>query len=315
MNAGSTQANLLRKVSLMKHQSNKQTPTVEPFYHADTGTFSYVVFDPETNRCAIIDSVLDFDYAGGGISFHSADLIVKFIEDQNLLTDYLIETHVHADHLSAAPYLQTRLGGKLMISRQITTVQEVFGKVFNEGTQFKRDGKQFDILLDDGDEYQVGAISACALATPGHTPACMTHVIGDVAFVGDTLFMPDSGTARADFPGGDASELYRSIKRILTLPDETKLYVCHDYNSERDALRCVSRVIEQVSNNIHLSENVIEADFVKARMAKDRTLPAPRLIYPALQVNMRAGQLPEAESNGAVYIKVPVKIRASTELS
>ncbi len=294
----------------MTHQntltSTSESVDVKPFYHQGSGSFSYVVSDPVTRRCAIIDCVLDFDYASGRISYQSADQLARYIKINDLSLDYLIETHVHADHLSAAPYLQQQLGGQLMIGRGITHVQEVFGKVFNEGTEFKRDGGQFDVLLDDGDEYRIGSVKAYAMSTPGHTPACMTHVIGDVAFVGDTLFMPDSGTARADFPGGDAHQLYRSIQRIVALPHDTKLYVCHDYQSQPDNLRCYSRVADQLATNIHVHRNVDESEFVLVRSAKDRSLSAPKLIYPALQVNMRAGELPQAENNGTAYLKVPL---------
>ena len=282
-------------------------PEVTPFFDDATNTFSYVVADPATKRCAVIDAVLDYDPASGRTHRRSADAIVAFVRERGLEVEWLLETHVHADHLSAAPYLQERLGGKLAIGEEIRTVQEVFGKIFNAGTEFQRDGSQFDRLFKDGDSFAVGTIPARAIHTPGHTPACMTYVIGDAAFVGDTLFMPDAGTARADFPGGDARQLYRSIRKIFALPDETRLFLCHDYKAPgRDAYRCETTVGEEKRRNVHVREGVSEDEFVALRTARDKTLSLPRLIIPSVQVNMRGGRLPPPEDNGVSYLKVPV---------
>lgn len=280
---------------------------VETFFDNDSNTFSYVVVDEATKHCAVIDSVLDFDYHSGTWSQSSADAIIAYIQAQGLKLEWIIETHVHADHLSAAPYIQQQLGGKLAISENIAIVQEVFGKVFNEGSDFARDGSQFDHLFKDGETYRIGELEAKAIATPGHTPACMTHIIDGSAFVGDTLFMPDSGTARADFPGGDAKQLFASIQTLLNLPDDTALYMCHDYgNAEGREFEHVTSVAEQKAKNIHVREGVSEADFVSMREARDATLAMPRLILPSLQVNMKAGQLPEPQDNGIAYLKVPL---------
>lgn len=281
-------------------------PQVAGFFDQATNTVSYVVKDPATTACAIIDPVMDFDYAAGRISFQSADLLVSYIQLNNLKVEWLIETHAHADHLSAAPYLQGKLGGRIGIGVDITTVQETFGKVFNEGTEFQRDGSQFDRLFRDGDTYTIGQMPATVMATPGHTPACMTHVIGDAAFVGDTLFMPDGGTARADFPGGDARQLYRSIHKILSLPPEMRLFVCHDYAPGGREPRWQTTVGEERTTNIHVREGVSEDEFVRVREARDRTLPMPKLIIPSIQVNMRAGELPGPDASGKRFLKVPV---------
>jgi glyoxylase-like metal-dependent hydrolase (beta-lactamase superfamily II) len=281
-------------------------PEVTAFFDAPTNTISYVVKDPASNACAVVDSVMDIDYAAGRITYDSADAIITHIRDCGLKLDWLIETHVHADHLSAAPYIQGKLGGKIGIGEQITVVQEVFGKVFNEGTEFRRDGSQFDRLFKDSDSYSIGGLRAFALHTPGHTPACMTHVIGDAAFVGDTLFMPDGGSARADFPGGDARTLFRSMRRILELPPQTRLFMCHDYGPNGREIRWESTVAEERAHNIHVKDGMTEDAFVAMREARDKTLGMPRLILPSLQVNMRAGALPPAEPNGRVFLKLPV---------
>jgi glyoxylase-like metal-dependent hydrolase (beta-lactamase superfamily II) len=280
-------------------------PEVFPFFDKDTATFSYVVKDPASTACAVIDAVMDIDYPSGTISFRGADKIIDFIKRNGLTVEWLIETHVHADHLSAAPYIQQQTGGKLGIGEQITVVQNVFGKVFNAGTEFKRDGSQFDHLFKDGERYQVGTLPAVALHTPGHTPACMTHIIGDAAFVGDTLFMPDQGTARADFPGGNARTLYQSIQKVLSLPDTTRLFMCHDYPDQRE-VEYETTVAAEKAGNIHVKTGIDEATFVARREARDATLAMPRLILPSLQVNMRAGHLPPADDNGMVYLKLPV---------
>ncbi len=283
------------------------SPEVTPFFDSDSNTFSYIIKDPSSNACAIVDSVLDFDYAAGQVQFESADKIIAHIQEQNLSLKYLLETHVHADHLSAAPYIQSHLGGKIAISQHIVDIQETFGKTFNEGTEFERDGSQFDELLNDGDQYQIGALVGQAIYTPGHTPACMTYVIGDAAFVGDTLFMPDGGTARADFPGGDARTLYRSIKKVLSLPSKTRLFICHDYQPNGRELKHMTTVAEQIAANIHVKQGTTEEAFVSLREARDATLSMPKLILPALQVNMRAGYFPPAEDNEVTYLKVPVE--------
>jgi glyoxylase-like metal-dependent hydrolase (beta-lactamase superfamily II) len=281
-------------------------PEVSPFFDTLTNTVSYVVKDPGSNACAVIDSVMDIDYAAGRIAYKSADNIIAFITQHSLKLEWLIETHVHADHLSGAPYIQSKLGGKIGIGERIAVVQETFGKVFNEGTEFRRDGSQFDHLFKDGDSYQIGAMKAFAIHTPGHTPACMTHVIGDSAFVGDTLFMPDGGSARADFPGGDARTLFRSIRRILSLPRETRLFMCHDYGPNGREIRWETTVAEQRAHNIHARDGITEDEFVATREARDRTLDMPQLIIPSLQVNMKAGQLPAPDASGTRFLKVPL---------
>ncbi|MTH97000.1 MBL fold metallo-hydrolase [Roseibium sp. RKSG952] len=281
-------------------------PKVKAFFDPATNTISYVVEDPATNSCAVIDSVMDIDYAAGRISYESADKIIGYIRQNNLKLEWLIETHVHADHLSGAPYIQKHLGGKLGIGSQITLVQETFGKVFNEGTEFQRDGSQFDRLFEDGDTYQIGEMTAFAMYTPGHTPACMVHVMGNAAFVGDTLFMPDGGSARADFPGGDAGVLYDSIQRVLSLPDDMRLFMCHDYGPNGRDIQWETTVGTEKTHNIHVGSGKTKEEFVKFRTERDAQLAMPKLIIPSLQVNMRAGKLPPAEDNGKTFLKVPV---------
>ena len=282
-------------------------PEVTAFFDEPTFTASYVVADPSSKKCAIIDSVLDFDPASGRTSTKAADRIVRHVVDKGLEAEWILETHVHADHLSAAPYLQGRLGGRTGIGANISVVQDVFGKIFNAGTEFARDGSQFDSLFRDGDVFHVGSISARAMHTPGHTPACMTYIIGDAAFVGDTLFMPDYGTARADFPGGDARTLFRSIQKLFALPPQTRVFLCHDYKAPgRDDYRWETTVGEERRANIHVREGVGEEEFVSMREARDKTLAMPRLILPSVQVNMRAGALPPAEDNGVRYLKLPI---------
>ncbi|MAM71752.1 MAG: MBL fold metallo-hydrolase [Gammaproteobacteria bacterium] len=280
-------------------------PQVKAFFDEDTSTFSYVVRDPDSNVCAVVDSVMNIDYPSGTISFTGADAIIDYISEQKLQVSWLIETHVHADHLSAAPYIQEKLGGKLAIGSRIKVVQKLFGKIFNAGTEFQRDGSQFDRLLEDGDSYEIGGMTAYAMHTPGHTPACMTHVIGDAAFVGDTIFMPDGGTARADFPGGDAGTLYKSVQRLLSLPPETRLFMCHDYPEGRE-VEYQTTVAAEKADNKHVHDGISEEEFITMREARDKTLGMPRLILPSLQVNMRAGHLPPAEDNDMVYLKIPV---------
>ncbi|MEM7442430.1 MAG: MBL fold metallo-hydrolase [Pseudomonadota bacterium] len=281
-------------------------PDVTAFFDKASNTITYVVKDPGSNSCAVVDSVLDIDYAAGRLHYEHADEVIAHIKSNGLQLEWLIETHVHADHLSGAPYIQGNLGGKLGISTGITEVQETFGKVFNEGTEFQRDGSQFDQLFEDGDIYQIGGMTAFTMHTPGHTPACTTHVIGDAAFVGDTLFMPDGGTARADFPGGDARQLYRSIKAILALPEAMRLFICHDYGPNGRDIKWETTVREEREHNIHVSNGVTEDEFVEMREARDATLNMPRLIIPSIQVNMRAGNLPPADDSGSRYLKVPV---------
>lgn len=280
-------------------------PEVHGFFDPTTNTISYVVRDPASEACAVIDSVMDIDYAAGRITYDHADEIITFIQGKGWRLDWLIETHVHADHLSAAPYIQSKLGGKIGIGEKITVVQETFGKVFNEGTEFQRDGSQFDALFKDGDSYAIGGLQAVALHTPGHTPACMTHVIGDAAFVGDTLFMPDGGSARADFPGGDAGVLYDSIQKVLALPDETRLFMCHDYGPNGRDIRWETTVAEEKAHNIHVGRGATKEQFVKFRTERDATLAMPKLILPSLQVNMRAGEVP-TDASGRPMLKVPV---------
>lgn len=282
---------------------------VEAFFDPATFTYSYVVIDPSSQRCAIIDSVLDYDPASGRTSFASADRMIAFVKEHDLKVDWLLETHVHADHLSAAPYLQRELGGQLAIGENITVVQDTFGKLFNAGTEFATDGRQFDHLFKDGDTFQIGNIAAQAMHTPGHTPACMTYLIGDAGFVGDTLFMPDYGTARCDFPGGDARTLFQSIRKLFTLPGSTRLFMCHDYKAPgRDDFRNQTTVAEERAHNVHVHEGIDEASFVAMRNSRDATLGMPTLILPAVQINMRAGQLPPAEDNGTRYLKIPLDV-------
>jgi glyoxylase-like metal-dependent hydrolase (beta-lactamase superfamily II) len=279
---------------------------VAGFFDAQTNTISYVVKDPSSAACAVVDSVMDIDYAAGRITHEGADKIIAYIRELGLDLEWIIETHVHADHLSAAPFIQDQIGGKLGIGENITIVQDTFGKIFNEGTEFQRDGSQFDQLFGDGDSYKIGAMTAYAMHTPGHTPACMTHVVGDAAFIGDTLFMPDGGAARADFPGGDARALFRSIRRVLSLPGEMRLFICHDYGPDGRDIKYETTVAEERIHNIHARDGVTEEAFVAMREARDRTLAMPKLIIPSLQCNMRAGQLPPKDASGKTFLKVPV---------
>ncbi len=285
----------------------KMSPEVTAFFDEATNTVSYVVRDPMSQKCAIVDSVLDFDFASGHTDTASADQIIGWVQDKKFHVEWLLETHVHADHLSAAPYLQKHLGGQIGIGENITVVQDAFGKVFNEGTEFQRDGSQFDHLFSQGDQFHIGQMRGDVLHTPGHTPACMTYVIGDTAFVGDTLFMPDFGTARCDFPGGSSGTLYDSVQKILSLPDETRIFVGHDYKAPgRETYAWESTVGEQRAKNIHVGGQKPRADFVAMRDQRDATLDMPKLIIPSIQVNMRAGQMPEPEDNGTTYLKVPM---------
>lgn len=283
-----------------------KNPQVVPFFDEDSNTFSYVVRDPQSDACAIIDSAAEIDMASGGISYAGADAIIAFINEHDLKVQWIIETHVHADHLSAAPYLKAALGGLIAIGEHVTTVQRTFAEIFNSGEDFAIDGSQFDHLFKDGEEYSIGDLSARAIHTPGHTPACMTHVIGDSAFVGDTIFMPDSGTARADFPGGDAATLFHSIEKILDLPEDTRVFLCHDYGVDGRELEYQTTVKAERESNIHVHTGVAEQDYVTMRETRDKGLDVPHLILPSLQVNMRAGDLPEAESNGLSYLKLPI---------
>ncbi|NNE51081.1 MAG: MBL fold metallo-hydrolase [Sulfitobacter sp.] len=283
------------------------SPKVTAFFDEATNTVSYVVQDPDGSACAIVDSVLDFDYSSGRTDTRSADEVIAFVEKNKLQVQWILESHVHADHLSAAPYLQERLGGKIGIGAKITTVQDTFGKVFNEGTEFERDGSQFDALFSDGDSFHIGQMRADVMHTPGHTPACLTYVIGDAAFVGDTLFMPDFGTARCDFPGGSAHDLYNSIQRILSLPDQTRIFVGHDYKAPgREEFAWETTVGAQKAKNVHVGGGAAEEDFVSLREARDAKLDMPKLILPSLQVNMRAGNMPEPDESGTVMLKLPI---------
>lgn len=280
-------------------------PLVKAFFDSQSNTISYVVQDPSSKSCAVIDSVLDLDYAAGRISYEAADEIIGFIEENHLELEWIIETHVHADHLSGAPYIQEKLGGKIGIGEHIQTVQDTFGRIFNEGTEFERDGSQFDHLFKDNDSYQIGGLECGVLHTPGHTPACMVHIIGDAVFAGDTLFMPDGGSARADFPGGDAGQLYDSICKVLSLPDEMRLFVCHDYGPNGRAIAWETTIGEQRRSNIHLANGVSREDYIQMREARDATLSMPKLIIPSLQVNMRAGEIPN-DKDGEMCLKVPI---------
>ncbi|WP_170604226.1 MBL fold metallo-hydrolase [Ruegeria arenilitoris] len=280
-------------------------PQVQAFFDEATNTISYIVKDPTSNSCAIVDSVMDIDYAAGRITYDHADELIRQIQTQGLKLEWVIETHVHADHLSAAPYIQEKLGGKIGIGSKISIVQDTFGKVFNEGTEFQRDGSQFDQLFEDGDTYMIGNMPAFAMYTPGHTPACMVHVMGDAAFVGDTLFMPDGGSARADFPGGNAATLYDSIQKVLALPDATRLFMCHDYGPGGRDIQWETTVAEEKANNIHVGVGKTKEDFVKFRTERDAQLAMPKLIIPSLQVNMRAGEVP-TDNDGNPMLKVPV---------
>ena len=282
-------------------------PDVTAFFDEPTNTASYIVKDPHSDACAIIDSVLDLDFLAGRTSTTAADRIIEHVQANNLTVEWILESHVHADHLSAAPLLQEKLGGRIGIGSQITVVQEEFGKVFNAGTAFERDGSDFDQLFNEQDRFQIGGLSAFVLHTPGHTPACVTYVIGDAAFVGDTLFMPDFGTARCDFPGGSARQLWQSIQKILSLPDETRIFTCHDYKAPgRDEFAWESTVADQKAKNKHVGGEATEDSFVEMRETRDAELSLPKLIIPSIQVNMRGGKMPAAENDGNVYLKVPV---------
>ncbi len=283
------------------------SPDVTAFFDCATNTVSYVLRDPQGRGCAVIDSVLDFDYASGRTDTRSADQVIAFLRREKLDLQWILETHVHADHLSAAPYIQQEVGGRIGIGGNITVVQDTFGKVFNEGTEFQRDGSQFDRLFSEGDSFHIGQLRGDVLHTPGHTPACMTYVVGDAAFVGDTLFMPDFGTARCDFPGGSAEDLFSSIQRILSLPDRTRIFVGHDYKAPgRDDFAWETTVGDQKARNVHVREGVGSQEFVEMREHRDRTLAMPRLIVPSLQVNMRAGRMPPPDEEGNTFLKVPV---------
>ncbi|MCB1731345.1 MAG: MBL fold metallo-hydrolase [Halieaceae bacterium] len=288
---------------------------ITTFFDEPTNTLSYVVKDPGSNSCAVVDSVLNLDYPSGSISTAGADQIISYIREQQLELEWILETHVHADHLSAAPHIRRELGGKIAIGSHIAVVQETFGTIFNAGPGFARDGSQFDVLLRDGDSIKVGGMTGCALHTPGHTPACMTYVLGDAAFVGDTLFMPDGGTARADFPGGDARTLFQSIQRILSLPGELRIFVCHDYLPNGRELEYETTVAAELQDNIHVHRGISEDAFVEMRTARDVTLGMPTLILPSLQVNMRAGYFPPAAGSGQVFLQLPVNAFGGADIT
>ena len=279
---------------------------VTPFFDQPSNTLSYVVRDPDSNACAVVDCVLDLDYPSGTLSFEGADAIIAFIEEAGLELQWILETHVHADHVSAAPYIKSKLGGRIAIGDQITVVQETFGTIFEAEAGFARDGSQFDVLLPDGDPIVIGNMVGEAMHTPGHTPACMTYRLGDALFVGDTLFMPDGGTARADFPGGDAAVLYQSIQRLLSLPEDLRIFVCHDYLPNDRELEFETTVAEQRAKNIHVKAGTSEQGFVTMRESRDKTLGMPTLILPSLQINMRAGHLPPASPEGGLFLKLPI---------
>jgi glyoxylase-like metal-dependent hydrolase (beta-lactamase superfamily II) len=296
-----------REIVLRAQADPRLRPQVRAFFDEPTNTASYVVHDPVSRRCAVIDSVLDFDAASGRTAFASADAIIAVIREEKLKVQWILETHVHADHLSAAPYIKEALGGRLGIGENIRVVQDIFGKVFNAGTEFQRDGSQFDHLFTDGERVAIGELEGIALDTPGHTPACVTYVIGDAAFIGDTLFMPDFGSARTDFPGGDAARLYRSARRVLSLPDPTRLFLCHDYKAPgRDSYAWETTVAAEREGNVHMRDGVAEADFVRMRRERDAQLSVPKLILPSVPVNMRAGGFPPPEEDGRRYLKIPL---------
>jgi len=290
-------------------------PHVQHFFDPHTWTLTYVVSDPVSRRCAIIDPVLDLDYPSGTLTTEIADQLIAYVRAQDLSVDYIIETHVHADHLTSALYLQKKLGGKILIGAQITTVQETFASVYNEPSDFPVNGCQFDVMVGDGDRFMLGGIECHAFHVPGHTPACMAYLFGDALFVGDTLFMPDGGTARCDFPGGDAKTLFHSIKRLLTLPSETRMFVCHDYQPNDRELQFETTVGMQRAENIHVNDNVTEESFVSMRETRDATLGMPTLILPSLQVNIRAGHLPPADTDGKLFLRVPINVFAGNDLS
>jgi glyoxylase-like metal-dependent hydrolase (beta-lactamase superfamily II) len=282
-------------------------PAVQGFFDDATNTISYVVWDPTTDKAAIVDSLLDFDQASGRTNTQSADELIAFVKSRNLNVDWIIDTHVHADHLTAAPYIKSQLGGRTGIGEHISTVQKVFGKIFNEGQAFHTDGSQFDHLFTDGETYRIGTLEATAIHTPGHTPACMSHLIGDALFVGDTIFMPDFGTARCDFPGGDAGTLFDSIQKLFALPGQTRVFLCHDYKAPgRDEFVWETTIAEEKANNIHVKEGTSREAFIKMRTERDAKLAMPKLILPSVQINMRAGNMPEPEANGQRYMKLPI---------
>lgn len=284
-----------------------QKPEVKAFFDEATNTISYVVWDSTTDQAAIVDSLLDFDQASGRTMTTSADVMIAFVREAGLKVDWIIDTHVHADHLTAAPYIKSQLGGRTGIGEHIATVQKVFGEIFNEGQEFHTDGSQFDHLFKDGETYKVGNIDARAIHTPGHTPACMSHLIGDALFVGDTIFMPDFGTARCDFPGGDAGTLYDSIQKLFALPDDTRVFLCHDYKAPgRDEYVWETTIAEEKALNKHVHTGISKEEFVKMRTERDATLAMPKLILPSVQINMRAGEMPPAEENGKRYMKIPI---------
>lgn len=298
---------ILARAAEQVSNSQRNIPIIRAFFDPETFTVTYVVHDAETQCAAVIDSVFNFDPASGRTSLRSADKVIAYVKEQGLTVEWLLETHAHADHLSAAPYLQDKLGGKIAIGEHIVTVQKVFGTLFNAGTEFQRDGSDFDHLFADGDRFKIGNLDVTVLHVPGHTPACIAYVIGDAVFVGDTLFMPDYGTARTDFPGGDARKLYQSMRRLLSLPETTRLFMCHDYLPEgRDKYVWETTVAAERKGNIHAHDEVTEDEFVNMRTARDKTLDMPRLILPSVQVNMRAGHLPPAEDNGIRYLKIPL---------
>lgn len=302
-------AHLKRATDMVKQarREGQSAPVVRSYFHEPTFTASHVVHDPATKRAAVVDSVLDFNQASGRTSTEFADDMIAYVKENGLAVDYILETHAHADHLSAAPYLQDEIGGEIVIGSDIMTVQDVFGKVFNEGTEFARDGSQFDRLVKDGQSLPLGDQEIMALHVPGHTPADLAYVIGDAVFVGDTMFMPDYGTARADFPGGDARALYLSIRRLMALPEETRVFLCHDYKAPgRDEFAWETTIGDQRTGNVHVHQGVSEEEFVAMRTARDATLGMPQLILPSIQVNMRAGHLPEPEDNGTSYLKLPL---------
>jgi glyoxylase-like metal-dependent hydrolase (beta-lactamase superfamily II) len=286
--------------------SSIYNPRVHAIFDPDTWTVSYVVYQAPGSACAIIDSVLDYDPKSGRTRHHSADKVIAFVREQQLTVEWILETHAHADHVSAAAYLKAQLGGKTAIGDHITTVQQVFASIFNLETSFKQDGSQFDGLLADGEQFSVGTLTGQVLFVPGHTPACVAYQFGDAVFVGDTLFMPDVGTARCDFPGGDAKTLYASVRKLLSLPDDTRLFMCHDYPPTDRPIAYQTTVAEQRAHNIHVHDGISEAEFVAMRSTRDASLELPVLILPAVQINIRAGELPPAESNGVAYVKIPL---------
>ena len=281
-------------------------PEVHGLFDPATATVTYIVHGGPGTSCAIIDSVLDYDPKSGRTRTASADKVIDYVTANRLVVEWILETHAHADHLTAAPYLKNRLGGKIAIGQQITAVQRVFKDIFNLENEFRADGSQFDVLLKDGEAFQIGQLSATVIAVPGHTPACVAYQIGDAVFAGDTIFMPDVGTARCDFPGGDAKTLYASVRKLLSLPPETRLFMCHDYPPKTRTVTFETTVAEQRAKNIHVHDGISEAQFVEMRSQRDATLDMPMLILPAVQINIRAGELPPKESNGTAYVKIPL---------